>query len=107
MQEQGLDVAGVACDVTAEAASGSLVTAALDRWGRLDTVVANAGVALDEPGSASVDALDRMFALHVRSVWELANAAVPVIAESGRRRLHRHVEHRRACAATASSRATA
>ena len=83
MREHGLDVAGVACDVTAEAASGSLVTAALDRWGRLDTVVANAGVALDEPSSASVDALDRMFALHVRSVWELANAAVPVIAKLG------------------------
>ena len=83
MQDQGLDAAGVACDVTAEAASGSRVTAALDRWGRLDTVVANAGAALDEPGAASVEALDRMFALHVRSVWELANAAMPVIAESG------------------------
>ena len=32
------------------AASASLVAAALDRWGRLDTVVAYAGVALDEPG---------------------------------------------------------
>ena len=83
MREQGLDVAGIACDVTAEAASGSLVAAALDRWGRLDTVVANAGVALDEPGSSSVDALDRMFALHVRSVWELASAAMPVIARAG------------------------
>ena len=83
MQEQGLDVTGVACDVTAESASGSLVAAALDRWGRLDTVVANAGVALDEPGSSSVDALDGMFALHVRSVWELAGAAMPLIARSG------------------------
>ena len=83
LREHGLDVAGVACDVTADGASGSLVAAALDRWGRLDTVVANAGVALDEPGSSSVDALDGMFALHVRSVWELAGAAMPLIARSG------------------------
>ncbi len=83
LQEQGLDVDGVACDVTADAASGSLVAAALDRWGRLDTVVANAGVALDEPGSSNGAALDRMFALHVSSVSELASAAMPVIAQSG------------------------
>ena len=37
LREHGLDVAGVACDVTAEAASGSLVAAALDRWRRPST----------------------------------------------------------------------
>lgn len=59
------------------------MAAAVDRWGRLDTVVANAGAALDEPGTSSLEALDRMYALHVRSVVELASAAVPVIAEGG------------------------
>ena len=80
--------------------------AALDRWGRLDAVVANAGAALDEPGTASVDALDRMFALHVRSVSELANAAVPVIASRGAAPSS-SCRASPACAATASSRGTA
>jgi NAD(P)-dependent dehydrogenase (short-subunit alcohol dehydrogenase family) len=83
MRDLGLDVAGLACDVTTAGISDSLVATALNRWGRLDTVVANAGVALDEPGPTSLEALDRMFALHVRSVVELADAAMPVITESG------------------------
>ena len=83
LRDRGLDVEGIAADLTAADAAGALVTAAVDRWGRLDTVVANAGAALDEPGSTDLGALDRMYALHVRSVAELANAAVPVIARSG------------------------
>lgn len=83
MQDQGLDVHGLACDVTSANAADDIVAAAVDRWGRIDTVVANAGAALDRPGSADVEALDRMFALHVRSVWELAEAAIPTIADSG------------------------
>ncbi|MGW4931056.1 SDR family NAD(P)-dependent oxidoreductase [Agromyces sp. NPDC004153] len=83
LRGQGLDVHGFGTDVTADGAAEAVVAAALDRWGRLHTVVANAGAALDEPGPIDLDALDRMYALHVRSVAALANAAVPVIAESG------------------------
>lgn len=83
LRDGGLDVEGLAADLTAAGAAGDVVTAAVDRWGRLDTVVANAGAALDAPGPVDLDALDRMYALHVRSVAELANIAVPVIAEHG------------------------
>ena len=83
LRGQGLDVHGLGTDVTADGAGEAVIAAALERWGRLDTVVANAGAALDEPGPIDLDALDRMYALHVRSVAALANAAVPVIAESG------------------------
>lgn len=83
LRERGLDVEGIAADLTAAGAASSVVAAAVDRWGRLDTVVANAGAALDEPGPTNLEALDLMFALHVRSVAELADTAVPVIAESG------------------------
>lgn len=83
LRERGLDVAGEAVDLTAPGAAGTVVGVALDRWGRLDTVVANAGAALDAPGPIDLDALDRMYALHVRSVAELANVAVPVIADGG------------------------
>jgi NAD(P)-dependent dehydrogenase (short-subunit alcohol dehydrogenase family) len=82
MRDRGLEVEGVAVDLSAAGTARELVAAAVDRWGRLDTVVANAGAALDEPGATNLESLDRMYALHVRSVAELANVAVPVIARS-------------------------
>ena len=85
---EGLDVVGVECDVTEADAAASLVRLAQRRWGRLDTVFANAGFALDDDlgaigSSASLDRLDRMFDVHVRSVLRLAGAALPVMAETG------------------------
>ena len=72
------------CDVTDAAELAALVGATRDRWGRIDTVLANAGVALDEPGGdEAVERLDRMFDLHVRSVIRLAELTLPLIAESG------------------------
>lgn len=85
---QGLEVTAVACDLTDENAPASLVRAAVDRWGRVDTVFANAGFALDDDPEAlgspeSLDGLDRMFEVHVRSVLRLADAALPVMARTG------------------------
>lgn len=79
LRERGLDVIGVACDLRDETAPASLVRVALERWGRLDTVFANAGMALDE----SLPSLQSMFDLHVTSVLRLADAALPVMADGG------------------------
>ena len=82
--DQGAAAIGFACDVTDAAALASLVETAVGRFGRIDTVVANAGAALDEPGAAdAIDRLDRMFDLHVRSVARLADLALPVMADGG------------------------
>ena len=83
MRELGLVVEGFAADVTADGAAHSIISAAVERWGRIDTIVANAGAALDEQGPEKVEALERMFDLHVRSVAELAEAAMPVVADAG------------------------
>ncbi|MFH8251224.1 SDR family NAD(P)-dependent oxidoreductase [Microbacterium sp. B2969] len=88
LQARGLEAAGVECDLTDPTVPESLVDAALERWGRLDTVFANAGAALDVPGEdpGSPEALDRleiMFDLHVASVLRLADAALPPMAEGG------------------------
>lgn len=81
---RGLDVVGAECDVTDAAQLRALVESTLERWGRIDTVVANAGAALDDPDASEHDAsLERMLALHVRSVAQLAEIALPVMAESG------------------------
>lgn len=90
LNERGMQTVGVACDLTSPDASSLLVRTALDRWGRLDTVFANAGAALDAPedarhpgGDEALERLDRMVELHVRSVLRLADAALPEIAAAG------------------------
>ena len=44
LRDEGADVASVACDVTDQDAPSRLVQAALDRHGRLDIVLSNAGI---------------------------------------------------------------
>lgn len=86
LRAKGLDVMGVECDVTDAAQLRSLVDTVVAAWGRIDTVFANAGAAMDEPGAEvenAIDRLDRMFDLHVRSVWRLAELTLPVMAEGG------------------------
>jgi NAD(P)-dependent dehydrogenase (short-subunit alcohol dehydrogenase family) len=88
LRDRGLEVIGVECDLRDAGAPASLVRTALDRWGRLDTVFANAGAALDEPGeepgsAEALERLDLMLDLHVKSVLRLADAALPAIAHSG------------------------
>lgn len=86
LADTGLDVVGIECDLLDPGAPASLVRTALDRWGRIDTVFANAGAAFDRPGEPIDDALahlDTMFDLHVRSVLRLADAALPAMADAG------------------------
>ena len=81
---QGGEVVGVACDVTDAGQLADLVHSTVARWGRLDTVLANAGAALDDPNRLrTIETLDRMFDLHVRSVVQLAELAVPVMIRGG------------------------
>lgn len=85
LREEGLDVHGMACDVTSERQLRALIERVQAEHDRLDVVVANAGVALDAgPHLTTTDEqLDAMFALHVRSVLHLANLALPLVARSG------------------------
>lgn len=87
---RGMTAIGVACDLTDPGVPAGLVAQAADRWGRIDTVFANAGAAMDAPEDAehpgtdaALDRLDRMIDLHVRSVLRLAEAALPVMAAGG------------------------
>lgn len=84
-RRRGLAVDGVACDVTDEGDLARVVAHTLARYGRIDTVFCNAGVALDTgPHTTGTDAqLNRMFDIHVRSVIKLANLTLPEMAERG------------------------
>ena len=84
LARQGAQAIGVVCDVTDASSQTALVETAVRRFGRIDTVVANAGAALDDPeADDAIDRLDRMFNLHVRSVARLAELTLPVVADGG------------------------
>ena len=81
-EEADADVSSVACDVTDEDAPSRLVQAALDRYGRLDIVISNAGIIQVGPVQAASPehfktALDTMALAPAR----LALAALPVMRD--------------------------
>jgi NAD(P)-dependent dehydrogenase (short-subunit alcohol dehydrogenase family) len=85
LRHEGLAVEGRVCDAAALDDLTETVGSVLDTYGQIDTVVCNAGAALDTgPHLTSTDEqLDRMVDLHVRGPLRLANLAIPVMAERG------------------------
>ncbi|MCX2732388.1 SDR family oxidoreductase [Saccharopolyspora sp. NFXS83] len=72
-------------DVTDRADLDRLVASAVDRFGRLDVLVANAGVARVAPvADLDVDDWDQMIDVNVRGVLHGIAAALPVFREQGR-----------------------
>ncbi|WIX74892.1 SDR family oxidoreductase [Amycolatopsis carbonis] len=71
-------------DVTKRADLERLVALAVDRFGRLDVLVANAGVARIAPvGELDVDSWDAMIDVNLRGVLHGIAAALPVFREQG------------------------
>lgn len=83
----GAAVAGVVTDITSTEGNAQAVRVALDRFGRLDTFVANAGMfdygasLLDTPADALARAFDELFAVNVKAYLLGAKAAAPALAE--------------------------
>jgi NAD(P)-dependent dehydrogenase (short-subunit alcohol dehydrogenase family) len=80
---QGVRMAVLAADVTADDAPTRIVAAA-DALGGADILVNNAGICL--PGSIedqTLDSWDRVFAVNVRAVFRLTQAAVPAMKAKG------------------------
>lgn len=80
--EQAIDsdrVASVAADVTSEADTRSYVQAAIDRFGAIDVLIANAGIEGDVSPIADypVDTFDNVLAVNVRGVWLGIKYAMP------------------------------
>ena len=73
-------------DIAEPQAAQRLVGAALDRWGRLDTLVNNAGTTAviphDDLEAASVDVWRRIFEVNVFATWTMTMAALPALQEA-------------------------
>lgn len=72
-------------DVSSDDDNRSMVAAAMDRWGRLDAVVLNAGIARRTHWEAddAVEAYDRIMAVNARGVVLGIRYGAPAIAEGG------------------------
>jgi ketoreductase RED2 len=73
-------------DITEPGVPDRLVAAALERWGRLDTLVNNAGTTAVIPHhdleAASIDVWRRIFEVNVFGSWAVSVAAMPALREA-------------------------
>jgi NAD(P)-dependent dehydrogenase (short-subunit alcohol dehydrogenase family) len=102
----------LAADVTVEESVAAAVASTLERFGRLDVVVANAGIVppWTETDALDLDELDRTLAVNVRGVAATLKHAVPALRERGgsivvMASLNAHRAHPRQHAYTASKHA--
>ncbi|HEV8469911.1 MAG TPA: SDR family oxidoreductase [Candidatus Limnocylindria bacterium] len=79
----GAAVATLAGDVSERATNDRAVATALERFGRLDAAVGNAGITLPKLIDATTaDEFDRLFAVNVKALMFLAQAAHAALAKS-------------------------
>lgn len=72
------------CDVSDHDAVGRVFESLVEKSGRLDTLVNNAGIAhIGTVESTSPEEMDRIFAVNVRSVYSCSQFAVKYMKESG------------------------
>jgi ketoreductase RED2 len=80
------DACYVQADVADPEGPQRVVDAALARWGRIDTLVNNAGTTALIPhhdlGAASVDVWRRIFEVNVFATWAMTVAALPALKEA-------------------------
>jgi NAD(P)-dependent dehydrogenase (short-subunit alcohol dehydrogenase family) len=80
----GGEVVAVPADVARAADVDALVAAAMDRFGRLDGMVANAGVPSDEPFLSMTEAgMDAVFGVNVKGVVFCGQAAARAMVDQG------------------------
>ncbi len=84
-RELGDDCAGVGADISSAAGAKAVVDAALNAFGRLDVMVANAGInVVEDAVSLSPEDWERIIAVNLSGVFYVAQAAGRVMLEQRR-----------------------
>jgi NAD(P)-dependent dehydrogenase (short-subunit alcohol dehydrogenase family) len=83
IREAGGDAIDGPCNVSRRPELEALVDRTLDRWGRIDVAVCNAGInpVYGPLGSLSDDAFDKIMTTNVKSTLWLCNMVIPPMAE--------------------------
>jgi 3-oxoacyl-[acyl-carrier protein] reductase len=86
VEARGAEAIAVRCDVSVVADLDALFSAGLERFGRLDIVVANAGVEIVNQPIAEVteEQFDRLFAINTKGAFFTMQKAAQHIADQGR-----------------------
>jgi len=81
---QGENAAYVETDVTRSADIAAMVAATMQRWGRLDILINNAGIGfLGNSVDTAEEDWDRVFAINTRAIYLACKAAIPEMRKSG------------------------
>ena len=84
LRPSGAEVITVAVDVTRRAELDQMVQIAIDRFGRLDVLVSNAGISnLGPLADCDVDGWSAMIDVNLRGVLNGIAAAIPVFRRQG------------------------
>jgi NAD(P)-dependent dehydrogenase (short-subunit alcohol dehydrogenase family) len=84
IRSAGGEAVGLAADVTQRASIAGAVDAAVERYGRLDTLVTSAGIQRYGTVADTPEATwDEVFAVNVKGVYLAAQAALPHLRASG------------------------
>jgi 3-oxoacyl-[acyl-carrier protein] reductase len=85
LQASGTEAAGFAADVSDRDEFAGMVEAVLERWGRWDTLVSNAAIAVTRPlVEFDEPSIDRLVAVNVKGVVWGMQLAARLLAEGGR-----------------------
>lgn len=83
-EKHGVGASAVAADVRSIAGAEALAREAIDRFGRLDVVVCNAGVWRGAPvESISEELWDDVIDINLKGTWTVCRAAVPELKRRG------------------------
>jgi len=81
---RGAEAFAVAVDVTDEAAVGRMIAATLERWGRLDALVNNAGINIRKPvHELALEEWHRVLDTNLTSAFLCSKAAYPAFKKAG------------------------
>jgi 3-oxoacyl-[acyl-carrier protein] reductase len=87
VEARGAEALVVQADVSDDAACRHMVQQALDRWGRLDVLVNNAGTTVFVPHqnleALTGDDWDRIWSVNVKGTFFMTRAAAPALKQSG------------------------